>query len=380
MLEATRENPSLHDVAHVGVCRQVRPVVEREAIGQVAVLGRAEGVSLGIRHLGQSVVALDAANNVACNRPMSADLNSLRNLGAVRLNETPRQGEKTIIILGVARGGTSMVAGVLRQLGVFLGDKAAAPVFEDVRLAEAIEAKDPAASQAIASAYDSEHPVWAFKRPGLIEHLSWAPAIFRHPIYVVIFRDVLAIANRNALSMRIDALKSMKQSLRQYDAVRDFVSNISAPALLISNEKALIHPMAFVTELVEWAGLEVTPEQLARAAASIVVDPPDYLDASRLQFLGRLDRATVDHVGGWAFIRGRSGPATVEILVSGRVVATVVADRLRPDVKEKGIHPTGACGFRYTFRAEDAVRQGEQASVRFTLGGEELKGGPRVLE
>lgn len=311
---------------------------------------------------------------------MTADLNNLRNLGAVRLNATPSRGEKTIVILGVARGGTSMVAGILRHLGVFLGDKAAAPVFEDVRLAEAIEASDMAGARAIVSAYDSVHPVWGFKRPGLVEHLSWAPALFRHPAYVFIFRDVLAIGNRNALSMKSDVLKSMKQSLRQYEVMREFIATTDAPALLVSNEKALIHPTEFVSELVAWTGLEVTSEQVARATASIVIDPPDYLNASRLQFLGRLDRAAVDYVGGWAFIRGRSGPATLEVLVEGRVVGTVVADRPRPDVKEKGIHPTGACGFRYAFRAEDAVRRGELASVRFAFGGEELKGGPKVLE
>jgi hypothetical protein len=311
---------------------------------------------------------------------MTADLDALRNLGAVRLGEPPPSGEKTIVVLGVARGGTSMVAGVLRELGVFLGDKAMAPVFEDVRLAEAIEARDVSLSRSIVDEYDAAHAVWAFKRPGLIEQLSFATQLFRHPVYVVIFRDVLAIANRNALSMKSDALKSMKQSLRQYEVVREFIASTHPKALLVSNEKALIHPVAFVSELVSWLGLDVTAEQAAGASGAIVVDPPAYLNASRLQFLGRLDRATTEHAGGWAFIKGRSGPATLEVTVNGRVVATVIADRQRPDVKEKGIHPTGFCGFRYDFRAEDGVGKGDQVSARFTLGGEELKGGPRVLE
>ena len=311
---------------------------------------------------------------------MTTDLDALRNLGAIRLGEAPPTGEKTIVVLGVARGGTSMVAAVLRELGVFLGDKATAPVFEDVRLAEAIEANDPDLSRLIVNEYDAAHAIWAFKRPGLIDRLPLVSQLFRNPVYLVIFRDVLAIANRNALSMKSDALKSMTQSLRQYEVVRNFLATTSPRALLISNEKALIHPVAFVSELVSWLRLDVTTQQMQRAARAIVVDPPNYLDASRLQFLGRLDKATTTHAGGWAFIKGRTGPAILEIVVNSRVLATVVADRQRPDVKGKGIHPTGFCGFRYDFGPDDRITKGDQVSARFTLGGEELKGGPKVVE
>lgn len=311
---------------------------------------------------------------------MTTDLDALRNLGAVRSGEPPPGGAKTIVVLGVARGGTSMVASVLRELGIFLGDQAMAPVFEDVRLAEAIEAGDTARCRTIIAEYDAGHSVWAFKRPGLIDHLAAVTPLFRNPVYVVIFRDVLAIANRNALSMKINPLKSMKQSLRQYDIVREFVVSTNPTALLVSNEKALLHPVAFVTELVNWLGLDVTPERITRATQAIVVDPPNYLNASRLQFLGRLDRATEAYVGGWAFIKGRSGPASVEIIVGGRVVATVVADRQRPDVKDKGIHPTGFCGFRHDFKQQDGAAKGAEVSARFALGGEVLKAGPRVIE
>src|SRR5690606_22386696 len=44
----------------------------------------------------------------------TSDLDALRNLGALRLGKLVPSGAKTIIVVGVARGGTSMVAGVLR--------------------------------------------------------------------------------------------------------------------------------------------------------------------------------------------------------------------------------------------------------------------------
>lgn len=310
----------------------------------------------------------------------TSDLDALRNLGALRLGKLVPSGAKTIIVVGVARGGTSMVAGVLRHLGVFLGDDAVPPVFEDVRLATPIEAKEDAASRAIIEEYNRRHPVWGFKRPGLIDHLASAHRLFRNPVYVVIFRDVLAIANRNALSVKSDPLRSIKYSLKQYQLVREFIESYAPPALLLSNEKALIHAATFVNELDDWLGLGATAQQKEAAIASIVIDQPQYLNASRLQFLGRLDKATTAFVAGWAFIRGRPGAATMEVVCGDRVLASVVADRHRPDVQRRGVHPTGFCGFRYDFKPGDGVAVGDSVTVRFAVGGEVLNGAPRELE
>jgi hypothetical protein len=269
---------------------------------------------------------------------------------------------------------------VLKKLGVFIGDQAVPPVFEDVRLATAIEANDEPATRAVIADYDSAHPIWGFKRPSLIQHLAQTVPLFRNPVFIAVFRDVLSITNRNVLSMKSEPLKSLRQALVQYDQVCDFLESKQPSALLLSNEKALLRPDAFVDELVDWLGLEVSAEQRKDAQDAIVVDHPQYLDASRLRFLGHLDKVTPAHVAGWACIRGQTGPAKLEILVNGRLFATVVASRRRQDVQRRGVHPTGMCGFRHEFRPEDGVATGDQVSVRFVLGGGELKGAPKSVE
>jgi hypothetical protein len=309
----------------------------------------------------------------------ASPLDDLRNPGAVRIGAPVPSGPKTIVVLGVARGGTSMVASVLSSLGIFLGDQAAPPVFEDVRLATAIEAKDVPATRDVMRDYDARHDVWAFKRPALIDHLTAAHPSFRNPVYVVIFRDVLAIANRNVLSMKSDPLKSIKYSLKQYELVRSFLEARQPTALLVSNEKALLSPSGLVSELVDWLGLQVSEEARTAATGAIVVGHPTYLDASRLHFLGHLDRANLQEVSGWAYIKGGVGPTHVEVTVDGRVIATVVADLHRPDVQKRKGHPTGYCGFRYAVRPADGIAAGVQVSARFALGGVELKGVPRVV-
>jgi adenosyl cobinamide kinase/adenosyl cobinamide phosphate guanylyltransferase len=309
-----------------------------------------------------------------------AELDALRNKGVLRLGTPPPKGkETTVVVLGVARSGTSMVASVLQRLGVFLGDQAVAPVFEDVRLATALESKDASAVAAIVREYDERHPMWAFKRPSAIDHVAQIERAFRKPVYLVVFRDLLGIANRNVLSMKSEAVRSMRQALSQYAKLLDFLDERAPSALLVSNEKALINPRVFVDELTDWLSLDVSPAQLESAVSDIVVDSPHYLQASRLHFLGNVDRATTQFVSGWAHVRGRKDHARVTILLDDKVIATAVADRARPDVHKKGVHPTGFCGFRYEFRPEDGAKAGSIVSVRFELGGEELRSSPCAL-
>lgn len=49
---------------------------------------------------------------------------------------------------------------------------------------------------------------------------------------------------------------------------------------------------------------------------------------------------------GWALVVGQRRPVRVRIMVDGRKRTSVVADRLRPDLRAKGLHPTGNAGFQ----------------------------------
>ena len=71
-----------------------------------------------------------------------SELDLLKKEGVLALNR-PHSAlpEKTVVVLGVARGGTTMVASVLQSLGVFMGDKLG-PVLEDVTLSRAVESRD----------------------------------------------------------------------------------------------------------------------------------------------------------------------------------------------------------------------------------------------
>lgn len=311
-----------------------------------------------------------------------SDLEALKNRGLCPLGEPPAPGPKTIVVVGVARGGTSIVAGALAKLGVFMGERAGPPVFEDVRLAKAIDHKQWNEVRAIIDDYDQRAAVWGFKRPSSLPHLSALHLMLRKPVYVVLFRDVLAIANRNVLSMKAELVPAMRQALDGYAEVLRFVEQADASALLVSVEKVMLHKEAFLGRLVDYLALGelATPPRRQAASDFITVDPPNYLESSRLRFLGHVDRATPRYVGGWAYIRNELAPVELRVLVNGNPVGEITADRPRKDVKERTAHPTGRCGFRFEFADGERPRIGDEVSVLFARGGEHLNRSPRVVE
>ena len=123
-----------------------------------------------------------------------------------------RPGEtRTLIVVGVARSGTSMVAGVLEKLGVFMGTRRDQIVFEDTELAAMLEAQPPIENaRDWLRARDSVHQVWGWKRPDAFKYLSSYLPAFRNPCLIVTFRDLLAISMRNAIAVESDPWQGLE--------------------------------------------------------------------------------------------------------------------------------------------------------------------------
>src|SRR5439155_1641180 len=93
---------------------------------------------------------------------MKVDLEKLINKGFYRLpcDSTPlatseaTSGHKTVVILSPPRSCSSLVAGVLSKLGVFMGDKASSIVFEDTALAQHLEGGSSTSANALIENYN----------------------------------------------------------------------------------------------------------------------------------------------------------------------------------------------------------------------------------
>lgn len=212
-------------------------------------------------------------------------LSSERNPGIFTVGPRPESnGRHTIVVLGIARGGTSMAAGVLHHLGVPMGSPAHPPIYEDNRFHGLFEAGDADAIRALAEQSADEWGVWGYKRPASAAHVDVIHDCFVAPRYVVIFRDPVAVSQRRQLALDGSPrgpghAGSLRRLLRQYMEIAKFLQLTEPFALTVSYEKAVQSPADFVDALIDFADLTPTPDQRAAAIAFVEPEPDGYLRA-----------------------------------------------------------------------------------------------------
>ena len=275
----------------------------------------------------------------------------LVNMGIVEINPQPFTGEATVVIAGLTRSGTSMIGSLLHCLGVPLGPKFDKAVFEDVELAGLLESGDGEGFTRAVNARNAAHPVWGFKRPNAYRRLDHIAGQLRQPRLIVLFRDVLAIAMRNHVSMQMEVLPSLPGYIEEYGLLAQNLARVTCPALLVSYEKFIQFPEPSIMQVAAFCGIEIGPEKLERAMGVIANGPDIYLQSSRLRYQGHVDRVINGRLCGWAMVEGEPKiKAKVQLAVNGSVVASGVANRLRKDLLAARIGD-GEHGFEIAFDA-----------------------------
>jgi hypothetical protein len=208
--------------------------------------------------------------------------------------------ERTFVVLGLPRGGTTMVSKALSSMGVFMGAAADNAVGEDTTLADAIESGDKRSARKIIDGYNSAHATWGFKRPNIVNHLDAVGVEFRNPHYVVVMRDLLAIANRNRLSTFKDPFKDMRESIASLDTLVGFIeTNTDDPMFLLSYERVLARPRPFAIAFSEFCGIDLDAKAV-RSFLHAVTPDENYLESSRSDtFMGRVTGAGETTVSGY---------------------------------------------------------------------------------
>lgn len=274
----------------------------------------------------------------------------LRNKGIIRLHPTHslrhRPVERTLIVSGVARSGTSMVARVLQGAGVFMGERLDDVVFEDHEFS--LLFSDPNHGRlevdALLRKRDRRHRVWGFKRPHL--HVEAEPVVelCRNPFVILTVRDPVAIAERNAISEHRNSADSLGEAITDLQAMLHYARSLTCPVLFVSYEKAVLQPEQFVDRLLEFCGLEVPLDARERLLALVEPDRPEYLEAARRVFEGYVDGFNGTALVGWARQRDLHLPVHVTLFRDSVSVRNAYADEYRPDLLQAGMS-SGNHGF-----------------------------------
>jgi hypothetical protein len=280
---------------------------------------------------------------------MSLTMKKLHNDGLIILNDTKAEVSATdghtLVISGVARGGTSMLAQLMQRLGLFLGDSFDPLVLEDIDLRNAMTAADWPRFDRLIEDRNRRFPVWGFKLPNLHEFLPVSKASrLRSPRYIFIFRDPLAIARRNELSVQSEATKAIREASQHLMKLIWYASELKCPVLLLSYEKVLQDPGNFIDDICKFGGLSSHADVRAEAISVVTPNQPVYIWLAQRVFKGRIDKIAAKKLIGWCSLADEPGVVELELFLDGNPVIRFFANEFRKDLLKQGIHD-GCHGF-----------------------------------
>jgi hypothetical protein len=193
---------------------------------------------------------------------------SFRDNPAFVVNPPTQDTEKTVVVLGAFRGGTSMVARALLELGVFMGERFGERLvyknFEDLDFQELLHRSaifdqkhlstydfPPAVIDAVielAMQRDRNHRIWGWKYPGTAPYLlhTRLASQLRNPHFITVFRDPVAVFQHeaeifaiNPANVRSATERSFYWVIQEMRRLGDHLMACPYPHLAISFERTL---------------------------------------------------------------------------------------------------------------------------------------------
>lgn len=188
----------------------------------------------------------------------------------------------TVVVLGVERGGTSMVAGVVRAAGINMGEVVGLNHEDPVFIQD-----DQDRLKAHIKQRNAKHDVWGFKMPKMAFQLDFCEKELRNPVYIVAYRNPLSIAD-SWIQRGTGELKGVLQRVQLYqEALNKFYETSTSPILLVNYERAVKDEDAradFVSQIAEFLELKLDDETRARAMSMMTNDGGGYLNLPEQYF------------------------------------------------------------------------------------------------
>jgi len=331
---------------------------------------------------------------------MAVPPKDLVNDGFLRLNNSDKQLSKgPVLVIGPARSATSMVAGALYELGCYCGDQAVAPIYEDVRMRNAIKDSNWSKVRRIAESYSQLHDNWFFKwtvpaRPMTISRriklklqrqateLKTLQNLYEalgKPKVVVTFKDPFSISNRNRLSISSDILDGIRGAIAAFETIRLFLKIESPRALLVSSDKALNKKSQLLEQLKDYCGLTPSDNQMQAALDFIEPDPWKYLVSTKSDLcVGYVEAIKGNSVKGWAKYKEGDKDANVVLFIGDKQVATTTANLYRKDLQQAGLRD-GNCAFEFNDVDIHKMRAGSLVNVRVEGDSQDLSNSPQIV-
>ena len=186
-------------------------------------------------------------------------------------------GRISLIITGVARGGTSFAASVCHHMGVDLGRHG--PRYEDQKLARPLLEGKTERLRARLNAERDPQRAFGWKLPALNYHLDEVSAMLESPRFVFILRDPVAVSLRKQMARETkgDPIRDTQRVVDALQRICAFVDRAKHPCLMLSYEKGLSNPVGAIQDLAEFIGRAITPDEASAISVAVARDQSSYI-------------------------------------------------------------------------------------------------------
>ena len=190
------------------------------------------------------------------------------NSSAMGALEAP--SKQTIILFGNPRGGTTMIANVVRSMGVFLGDDLPVNLEDSDFNWDILTRQNSTWSKAekLASIRESigqrnsGYDIWGWKYPRIDAYFHDVESDLVNPMLICVFRDVVASTWRGVVRRNEPPLNSLRGAMAVQANNLNIVEKSGLPALLISYEQAIADPLGLASSLGRFMSLNLSKKQL----------------------------------------------------------------------------------------------------------------------
>lgn len=223
--------------------------------------------------------------------PVSPDHSAVR-----FVNKSPVEDhQKTVIVLGCSRGGTSAIAGLCRELGVSFGDEVHPIKHEWSPIVYSNDGTvDQAASLRNIESMNAKNDVWGWKSPKDMFALDQITSVVKNPHVIIIFRNMADVI---ASSAHHEALPLEAQAEHIGDIHR-FLGHIvtfgTDPIAIISYERMIADTASTVDALTGWLGIKPTTRQIKAAKSFCRADNRIYKPLMSDAHDGKIDAEEIE--------------------------------------------------------------------------------------
>ena len=154
-----------------------------------------------------------------------------------------------IIIVGVARGGTSLPASICHHLGIWMGKMG--PRYENPYLQWAVHANRWDVVEKLVNEICAAKDFWGWKLPKLIDHLELIDDTLPVKGYIFVKKNINSVARRkskfdpNAYDINVERIK------KQYLKIDEFARSRSENCLILDYENIMDNLELAVNKIAE---------------------------------------------------------------------------------------------------------------------------------